>query len=61
MTQTDDWMEARAGWQPVAAILAALLAVIAGCASTPDPKPAGGPMYDPVLHQEIIHVQVDSE
>jgi type IV pilus biogenesis protein CpaD/CtpE len=40
------------------AILAACL--LAGCASTPDPKPAGA-MLDPVTHQEIIHVTVDNE
>ena len=40
------------------AILAACL--LAGCASTNEPKPAGA-MLDPVLHTEIINVTVDNE
>ena len=42
------------------AVILIVACLLAGCASTDDPKPAGV-MLDPVTHLEIINVTVDAE
>jgi len=67
MTMTDDGLEAPRGggftfWGLLIVVaLIAALAVVNGCATTPDPKPATGPLLDPVWHTEVLNVTVDNE
>jgi len=66
MTQTDDWMDAPRGggftfWGLLIVVALIVALALSGCSTTPTPKPATGPLLDPVWHTEVLNVTVDSE
>jgi hypothetical protein len=61
MTQATETQPGGFTFWGLLAIIALIVALALGCATTPTPQPATGPLLDPVWHTEVLNVTVDHE